>query len=90
MYMYMCMCVYIYIYIYIHTLYVFGYGIGDPANLIIVYCEYIASAKTTSISHKDMLIVFEPRRVGAFEPRRVCGHLLKPCSNTVSLPVVYS
>ena len=49
-----------------------------PLVLVTARYEYIASAQMTSGSCEAILLQFEPRRFGAFEPSRVCGHLLKP------------
>ena len=58
-------------------------SVFSPANSYrspyhIVHYEYIASAKMTPVLREAMLFIFEPRRVGAFEPPRVCGDFLKP------------
>ena len=46
--------------------------------------EYLASAKMTPVLREAMLCYFEARCFVASDynenvPRRVCGHLLKPC-----------
>ena len=58
-------------------------------NRQIVHYEYIASAKPTPVSREAVIFLSEPQRFGASEPRRVCGHVLKPCSNN-SFPAIYS
>ena len=40
---------------------------------------HVVSAKTTPALRGAVLCFFEPQRFGVFEPRRVCGYLLKPC-----------
>ena len=52
-------------------------------SIYIVRYDYMALGKTTSVLREAMLLCAEPRRVGVSNgksaPRRVCGHILKPC-----------
>ena len=63
----------------------------------IAHYEYTALAKQTSVSREAMLLSFEQRCFCGISntnvPRRVCRHLLKPCSKSVfrlSIPNVLS
>ena len=50
----------------------------ERADIFIAHYEYIASARMTPIL-REALFCVELRCLGVFEPRRICGHVFKPC-----------
>ena len=48
-------------------------------TFFLVHYEYMALAKRTSVLREAILSFVEPVDNSKLVPRRVCGHILKPC-----------
>ena len=80
LHMYICVHVCVYIYIYIGNFIRIQLRRGRVSDSTLrIGIEHVAGAKMTPVLREARLFIFEPRRFGAFQPRRVRGHFLKPC-----------